>query len=365
LWVLAGVVVVAAGGAAAWWLLRPPAATAAPVVVSVTSSTQRQTVAATGTVEPAAQADLDFAVSGEVTEVLVAEGDQVTAGQALATVDDTLLRAQLTAAQARLDAAEERADGDTDDAAADAAVVSAESEVAAAQEAVDQATLTSPMAGTVAAVTLEAGDRVTEGGAAGAQGEESAQFTVVSTRTFVVTANVGSADVDEVAQGLAADITPVGADEPVPGTVRTVGLVAEADSSGAATFPVTVDVTGERDDLYAGSSATVEIVVDEREDVLTVPSLALHTEDGRTYVNQVVDGVSTRTDVEVGAAFGGQTEITAGLREGDRVEVATPAPGGGGSDRGPGGDDTMFPGGGGMVPGGDAKPGDLPSGGGK
>ncbi len=336
--VLAGVVVVAAGGIAAWWVLsRPEEAAAAPVVVPVTVGPQRQAVSATGTVEPAARADLDFAVSGEVTRVLVAEGDEVTAGQALATVDDTLLQAQLTAAQAQLDAAQDRADDPADDSAAataQAAVVSAESDVAAAQEAVDQATLTSPMAGTVAAVALAVGDRVTAGGA---QGEDAtAQVTVVSTGTFVVEAGVAAADVARVRAGLAVEIAPVGADEPVTGKVRTVGLVAEADGSGAATFPVTVDVTGPTDGVHAGSSATVTIVVSERADVLTVPSLALHTEGDRTYVNEVVDGKTVRTDVAVGESFGGQTEITAGLAEGDRVT---------------GGGDVVFPGGG-MAPGG-------------
>ncbi|MDQ3789979.1 MAG: biotin/lipoyl-binding protein [Actinomycetota bacterium] len=346
--VLAGVVVVAAGGAAAWWLLRPAEATTSPVVVPVTVGTQRQTVSASGTVEPSERADLSFGVAGEVTEVLVKEGDTVTAGQALAKIDDTLLQAQLTAAQAQLEAVEDQA-ADSDDASADAAVVSAESDVAAAQEAVAQATLTAPMAGTVAAVDLAVGDRVGTTQQTGSE-DTQAQVTVVSTGTFVVEANVSAADAARVKQGLAAEITPVGADEPVEGTVRTVGLVAEADSSGAATFPVTVDVTGKRDDLYAGSSATVVVVVSERENVLTVPAMALHTEDGTTYVNKVVDGTAVRTEVEVGESFGMQTEITAGLAEGDQVEVQatvqTRAPGGGGG----GGGDTVFPGGGGGGP---------------
>ena len=347
--VLAGVVVVAAGGGVAWWLLRPAEATTSPLVVPVTVGTQRQTVSASGTVQPAERADLDFGVTGEVTEVLVKEGDTVTEGQALARVDDTLLQAQLTAAEAQLDAAEDQA-AESDDASADAAVVSAESDLAAAQDAVAQATLTAPMAGTVAAVDLAVGDRV--GTSQQGSGEDTpAQVTVVSTGTFVVEANVSAADAARVKQGLAAEITPGGADEPVEGTVRTVGLVAEADSSGAATFPVTVDVTGKRDDLYAGSSATVVVVVSEREDVLTVPAMALHTEDGTTYVNKVVDGKAVRTEVEVGESFGGQTEVTAGLAEGDQVEVQADVqnrkPGGGG---GGGGGDTVFPGGGGGGP---------------
>lgn len=60
---------------------------------------QQQTV--TGSGQPADRTDLGFGVTDEVTEVLVKEGDTVTAGQALARVDDTLLQAQLTAANAR------------------------------------------------------------------------------------------------------------------------------------------------------------------------------------------------------------------------------------------------------------------------
>jgi multidrug efflux pump subunit AcrA (membrane-fusion protein) len=346
--VLTGVVVVVAGGAATWWFLRPAEASSQPIIAEATVGTQRQTVSASGTIAPAEQADLNFAVGGTVTAVLVKEGDQVAAGQPLATVDDTLLQAQLTAAQAALDAAEEKDD--------DVAVVSAESEVAAAQEAVDNASLTSTISGTVVSVELKVGDRVTvEGGAS-----DSTQFTVASTKRFVVDAKVGSEDVAKVKQGMAVEVTPTGA-EPVEGTVRTVGLVASADDSGVATFPVTVDVTGEHDDIYAGSSADVAIVVEERENVLTVPAMALHTSGGKTYVNKIVGGKATRTDVEVGDTFGAQTEIKSGLREGDQIEVAVVAPSGGNRENGTTGG--VFPGGGGKVP--DMRPGGGFQGGGK
>ena len=346
--VLSGVVVVVAGGVAAWLLLRPAEAATEPVVATATVGTQRQTVSATGTIEPAEQADLSFAVSGEVTEVLVKEGDKVTSGQGLAKVDDTLLQAQLTAAQAQLDAAEEKADSD------DASVLSAESDVTAAQEAVDNATLKSTIDGTVVTVGLKVGDRVgTSSGGGGGDNSDSTQFTVVSTNRFLVDAKIGSEDVDQVKQGMAAQITATGSNEPVEGTITTVGLVASADDSGVATFPVTVDVTGEQEDIYAGSSATVSIVVEERENVLTIPAMALHTEGDTTYVNKVVDGKAVRTDVKVGETFGMQTEITSGLAEGDQVQVAVAAPTGGtGNNNQNGGGENVFPGGGEMIPGG-------------
>ena len=55
---------------------------------TVTTGTITKTVASSGTIEPASQANLNFAVSGRVTAVAISAGQTVTAGQALATLDD-------------------------------------------------------------------------------------------------------------------------------------------------------------------------------------------------------------------------------------------------------------------------------------
>jgi multidrug efflux pump subunit AcrA (membrane-fusion protein) len=370
-------VVVVAGGAGAWFVLTPSGAqSATTATATVTSGPQRRTVAATGTIQPARRADLEFAVSGEVTAVLVAEGDTVTAGQVLATVDATLLSAQVDAAASALDAARARRDDDTAAdatdtqlAADDAAVVSAQSRLTSARESLRHATLRATIAGTVVAVGLAVGDQVSGGDAPAddattpnaapsdqPDGTATAAVTVVSTNRYVVDASVASSDVDDVKAGQAAEITPVDATEPVEGTVTSVGLVAETADSGAATFPVTVEVTGEHDDVFGGSSATVTIVVEQREDVLTVPSQALHSEGGTTYVYKIASGRRVRTTVELGIAYGPQTEVRSGLAEGDEVELAgfvrmpgsgndqNGGPKGGKVDGGPGGD-MVFPGG--------------------
>lgn len=372
------VVAVAAAGVGGWLVFGRASAepTDEAVTAKATSGPQRQTVSATGTIEPAGRADLEFAVSGTVTGVRVAEGDRVTAGQVLATVDDELLRAEVDAADSALDAAQARQDddaagaSDTQLAADDAAVVSARSRLTSAQESLDNARLRSTITGTVVAVDLATGDQVSGGDSApddsGNDGttspnsaadqpddesDDTSGITVVSTDRYVVDADVASSDVAKVKKGQQVEITPVDATEPVEGTVRSVGLVAEAADSGAATFPVTVDVTGKRDDVYAGSSATVTVVIEERDDVLTVPSPALHSEGDTTYVDKIVDGRKVRTTVEIGTAYGPVTEIVSGLAEGDEVELAAfvRRPGGGGGDGGGGPD----PGGKVMVPGGD------------
>ena len=360
--VVSGVVVlVLLAAGAAWALTRSDAtpAAASDTLIGASTSTQRRTVSATGTIQPARRGDLTFSVAGTVTSVPVTVGQQVIAGQTLATVgSDTLAAAvdtasaSLTAAQAALTAAVDADASATQLASARAQVASARSKLADAKQARDAATLTSTIDGTVAAVGLAVGDRVsgssssasTAGGAAGAVGTAATGsstsgtagvITVISTDAYVVDASVGSADLATVRSGLQVEITPTGATKKAFGTVSSVGIVAStatsttgSSASGSATFPVTVAVTGDPTGLYAGGTAAVVIVVSSTPDVLTVPTQALHTTDAGTVVYQRKDGKQVSTPVTVGTSYGAVTQITKGLAAGDQVLVTNQRPGG-------------------------------------
>jgi RND family efflux transporter MFP subunit len=347
--VLAGVVVVAGGGGTAWWLTRPDPAAAQAATMTVTRETFKDTVSASGTIEPATQADLSFAVSGTVTKVLVHAGQKVKKGDVLATVDDSLLASDVTAKESALEAARTRLSDDEDASASDtqlssdrAQVVNAETQLAQARDALRGSKLRSTITGTVAEVNLSVGDTV-----GAAQGGESGtgQFSVVSSQRYVVNAEVATGDIDRVKKGLQVEVTPTGATQPVYGTVTTVGLVASAQNNGAATFPITIDITGRHQDVYAGSSATVQIIVKQVDEVLAVPSMALHQNGTETYVYKLVDGLRVKTPIKTGQTFGVQTEVTSGLKEGDTVEIISfaRAPG---SGTGQGGNNLRLPPGG-------------------
>ena len=332
-WVIALVLVMAAAGGV-WWTQRDtPAAAATTTNATVTRGDFSTTVTATGTIQPARQEDLSFADSGEVTKVLVAAGDRVRRGQVLARIDDDALVAQRDAADSALDAAltqlDEDQDADASDtqlAADEAGVAAVRSQLAQAQDAVDDAVLRAPMNGTVSAVNVAVGDQA---GSLG--GEATAAITVISTATFRVDASVGATDAATLKEGMQVQITPTGGAETVYGTVATIGRIATADSSGAATFPVTSDVTGHPTGLYAGSSADLVITTEKVTDVLTVPTPALHFENGETWV-WVVDGSDrTRTTITTGTTYGMSTEVLTGLAEGDQVEIEMFSPTGGGN----------------------------------
>lgn len=388
-----GLALAVVGAGTGWSLTRRDAAASAPAAATATATVRNleRTVTASGVLQPARSADLAFAVTGTVTSVPVTIGQQVKAGDVLATVDPTALQTAVTTATASVTAASQalaaqRAAGATSTAiaAAQAQLAVAQSDLEQARSALAQGTLTSTIDGTVAAVGIAVGDRVRSGtptaasgsaaavgssdrstssagstsGAATGSGTGSGTITVISTDAFTVQAQVAGADLASVRKGLQARITPTGSSQRVFGTVSTVGIVATTSAVGTATFPVAIAVTGNPTGLYAGGTASVQIVVAQLPNVLTVPTSAITTgADGTTVVTKVVGSARVPTPVTIGTAFGPTTQVTSGLAEGDvvvlpaqrAVDVGTrPGTGrqGGSSGIGTGGGGGHAPGGG-------------------
>ena len=173
--ILAGgaVVVLGAAGAGFWVTGKSSASPPAFQLVAAVSGTLRQTVSSTGTIEPARQGNLNFAVSGQVTSVAVTVGQTVKAGQVLAKVNSASLAASVAQAEAAeaSDAAKLSADQAAGSAvtaaqltADQAAVTAAQNQVTDAKQALAEANLTSPIAGVVAALNLSVGEQVSGAG---------------------------------------------------------------------------------------------------------------------------------------------------------------------------------------------------------
>ncbi len=114
----------------------------------------------------------------------------------------------------------------------------------------------------------------------------------------------------------------------VPGTVASVAPSGTA-VSGVISYYVTVNLDDTDPRLKAGQTATVSVGSGDEAEVLTVPSAAVHTSHGLSAVT-VVEGDKTRTvTIEIGAVKNGRTEVTSGLREGQRVALPSGKQGGG------------------------------------
>ena len=107
-------VVIGAIAAGAVWIINPfgKAAAASLVTAKASTGTIVSSVSISGSVSSSSVNELNFGTAGTVTAVSVAVGDKVTAGQVLATIDNSSLQVQLQVAQANLVAAQARLDLD-------------------------------------------------------------------------------------------------------------------------------------------------------------------------------------------------------------------------------------------------------------
>jgi multidrug efflux pump subunit AcrA (membrane-fusion protein) len=416
------VLLVVVGGGATWLARRngSPSSVGAPVAettsqdVKVTTGTMKQTISASGTLEPADDSDLTFGVSGTVTAVDVTVGEKVTRGQTLATLDSSALADQVAAAKATLSSDEDQLTTDKDDDAAtstidsdESQITSAETQLTTAEADLSDATLVATFSGTVASVDLAAGDTVsggagggssasasTGGSSAGASttgslgaastadsaGDSGASsssgssdgITVISTRSYTIGATVDDTEVGEVKAGDGATITPSGSAATLSGTVASVSLIASSSGSDVAAFPVVIDVTGNPTGIYPGATATASIVIKQLDNVVEIPTAAISYSGGLATVTEVSGGSRKTVDVTTGISLNGNTQIKSGLRAGDTiVEEITKFKTSGGSTRslfGGGGESRTggggFPGRGGSFTGGGAPGGGGSPGGG-
>lgn len=356
-WWIIIVVALLVAGFGVWRWMPDDEAQQQASTATASMSTMRTTVGGEGTLVARRQTDVAFSSSGEVTAVTVEAGDTVRKGQVLARIDTEALEAERNAAIARVESARAAlvesvaAGSDSTRITADQASLSAaRTALEAAGDAVTDATLRAPFAGTVQSVGVEVGDQVGSGGsgastqqglgtsaaASTTSSSTSSVISVVSTGRYDVELTVSASDVEQLEVGQQSEITVTGASDTVFGTVKSVAKIASTDSSGAAAFPVVVQVTGTPEGLHIGASAQATVIVEELGDVLTVPTNAVRSDDDGSYVMLVGADGTERRRVTTGTAYGMQTEITEGLSEGDTVELVTQQRSGGGGRGGQG-----------------------------
>ena len=190
-----------------------------------------------------------------------------------------------------------------------------------AEQALAEATIASPIAGTVVAVNLAVGDSVTSG-------SSTANVVVQGDGGFEVSTTIGIDRITHVEVGQAASVVPDGSDTALEGKVSSIGIVPDPDSS-TTSYLVRIGLDKPRKPLQNGATGTVSIVTQSARSALAVPTSAVTTTGSRHTV-AVLDGDGTRqVAVQVGAVGRTWTEIRSGLSSGQTVvlaDVSAPLP---------------------------------------
>jgi HlyD family secretion protein len=197
-----------------------------------------------------------------------------------------------------------------DQASIDQALSSVDTDLAS----LDQGTLRATIAGRIVAVTVTHGDAVTAS-------STSPAFIIVGSQQEQTTIDLSATEIRKVKVGLTANVVADGSSKVLAGHVVSVNAAGTESSTGSVTFPVTITLPSGTN-VVAGAAASVSVVIASVNDVLAVPTSAVHYSGTTAYVEMLRAGKLTRKTVKVGAVGAALTEISSGIAAGDRVVLA-------------------------------------------
>lgn len=350
-------VVSVAGGIVYWLNLAPIAIDEykvgrGPIVAEVLG---------TGTLEARVQATISPKISGRIGEVLIDQGERVSAGELLVRLDDEELTQQVAIAQANVEAAaaaigrlktdkdratavftqaqksheriqrlvtqnavsQEEADKATEALAvavagvsrAEVAITEGQKELVAAEKTLEyhrarlqDTMILAPFDGLIVKRNREPGDVVVPG---------SSILTLISTQELWISAWVDETEMARLKEGQSARV--VFRSEPTksyPGTVVRLGREADRETRE---FVVDVRVLELPENWAVGQRAEALIKVAHHDDVIVLPAKLVVIRDGEAGVFLNVNGMATWRAVTPGLRSRESLEVQEGLQVGDVV----------------------------------------------
>jgi len=313
-----------------------------------------KTVLVDGNLEMPNKAYLSFGITGTVTEVLVAEGNNVTEGQVLARLDAPSLESSIEMAELQVEMAEEQVrvaqaqyekakegwqapeglefledvigsltgllgmDEDTAKANLDVAKMNleiAELSLESAELNMEKAVIVAPFDGVVSDITIS------EGEALGAATLAAPSITLVDTSGIQMHGFIDEIDIAVVKLGQEANIIlDALPDEEVKGRVAFISPMGTS-LIGVVYYETTITLENPGANLKDGMTADAEVIIERRDNVLVIPNRAIRGTLENPMVVVLVDEQQEERAVTLGMTDGINTEVLSGLEEGEEVVI--------------------------------------------
>src|SRR2546421_524633 len=318
------------------------------------------TVSASGPISANAEYDMNFNVAGQVSAINVQVGQQVKAGQTLATLKSTSLQDAVTQAQQSVANAQTTYNDAVNNGASQTVldtdnnnVLTAQGQLKTAQDNLAATILTAPANATVASINGKVGQSA--GASGGSTSSSTTPFIVlIDTSASDINALVNEADIGNVHVGQPAQFTVEAyPSQTFRASVTSVDLIGQT-SGNVVVYPVHLRVDQHSLNgtyLYPGMTATTTITTAERIGALLVSNAALsfpntavqagaisrstlfsafsgsstargtQSNSNQRIVLELKNGKLVPVAITTGLTNGTNTEILSGLQPGDQGVV--------------------------------------------
>lgn len=305
----------------------------AQIAYDQSKDAERNTLATRQAELDSAIAGRDKVVAGSQSEDLASARAEVQRAQAkLTQLTGTNRSSDLATQQANIEIAQAALDKLLADPSAsnlvsrEAAVARSEVALKSAERNLAMTTLKAPFPATIAALNMQIGEPA----------DATANIAVVDLSSFHVDVPVDELDIASVQPGQRVTITlDALPSAEVGGVVTRIAPQATRSEQGTTTYEVTVTLDEGSAGVRPGMTAVVEIITQEKPDVVLVPRRAVRAEGGKSYVyvpnpslapqpaipGQTAPPPGDRREVQIGLSNAEFVEILSGLSVGDEVLV--------------------------------------------
>ncbi|MFA6688967.1 MAG: efflux RND transporter periplasmic adaptor subunit [Sphaerochaetaceae bacterium] len=213
--------------------------------------------------------DVFAEIGGQVTQLTIKKGDAVQAGDVIATVDPSKPGAQYKASP-----------------------------------------VTAPVTGTVESVSVAVGATITT---------STSIATIAGDKTLVITAKIPEKYLGTLENGMSATFTTAAWADRTYDAILT--YISPTVDTSTRTVDIELDIIGDTAGLKEGMYISLDLITEQIDDCITVPTSAISTFLNDSVVYVVKEGTAKRQIVTTGSSNDTQTVILSGLSEGDQVIV--------------------------------------------
>lgn len=296
----------------------------------------RQVLPLSGELRAVSQSSVKALVSGTVRDVMVREGEAITAGTVLIRMDEReyqskveQARGALLAARGQMNISQQTRDNnqalldkgfisrnafDTGNIQYQIAKANAEAAQAAldvAEKALRDTTIVAPISGIVSSRTVEPGEKVST---------DNKLLDIIDLDQMEMDAPVPASDILHVALGQEVLVTVSGLPHSLPGKVSRIN---PATQSGSRSIMVYIRVENPDNLLRGGMYAEASLTLAKKDNTISIPPSAIHTQGDQNFVYGIVNNHLKLFPVKLGILGanlqGRAIEITDGLPSGTMI----------------------------------------------
>lgn len=179
-------------------------------------------------------------------------------------------------------------------------------DVEVAKDQLDNATITSPIDGIIGFKYTDVGEQVSP---------QSPALVVVNLDKVNVLTYIPAEEINNIKQGDKVQVKAISIDEVTYGSVKTISPL---DENGKG-YPVEIEIDNPDLILKSGMIVDLQFITDNATEGKLIPSSAVISEDGKSYVYVVQDNHPKLQEIEIKEKKGSMVIVTSGLDNEDLV----------------------------------------------